>query len=107
MSEVTNEANVEATETNPQQDQSVDTNVETEDNTNQEVSTEDSAEVDVDSTEDTSSEPSESDLSNLLKELEGKVKYMDKDVEIGSIDDVINNYQKGLEIGRATCRGRV
>ena len=100
MSEVTNEANVETTETNPQQDQSVDTNVETEDNTNQEVSTEDNTEVDVDSTEETSSEPSESDLSNLLKELEGKVKYMDKDVEIGSIDDVINNYQKGLDYER-------
>lgn len=103
MSEVTNDVNVEtneATETNPQQDQSVEANVDTEDNTNQEVSTEDNTEVDVDESGEVSSEPSESDLSKLLSELQGKVKYMDKDVEINSIDDVINNYQKGLDYER-------
>ena len=108
MSEVTNEsvtndANVETSEptvNDSQQDQSVETDVETTDNTNQVEDTQNDTEVDVDTNTDDTSEASESDLSELLRQVESKVKYMDKNVQIKDIDELVNNYQKGLDYER-------
>ena len=108
MSEVTNEnvtndTNVETSEptvNDSQQDQSVEADVETTDNTNQVEDTQNDTEVDVDTDTDDTSEASESDLSELLKQVESKVKYMDKNVQINDIDELVNNYQKGLDYER-------
>jgi len=108
MSEVTNEnvtndTNVETSEptvNDSQQDQSVETDVETTDNTNQVEDTQNDTEVDVDTNTDDTSEASESDLSELLRQVESKVKYMDKNVQIKDIDELVNNYQKGLDYER-------
>ena len=40
------------------------------------------------------------DFKDMLEQLQSKVKYMDKEVKIESIDDVIENYQKGLDYKR-------
>jgi hypothetical protein len=40
------------------------------------------------------------DFKDMLEALQSKVKYMDKEVKIESIDDVIENYQKGLDYKR-------
>jgi hypothetical protein len=108
MSEVTNEnvtndTNVETSEptvNDSQQDQSVEADVETTDNTNQVEDTQNDTEVDVDTDTDDTPEASESDLSELLKQVESKVKYMDKNVQINDIDELVNNYQKGLDYER-------
>ena len=47
-------------------------------------------------TEETSKEEDKDDYKALLEELSKKVKYNKEAVQIDSIDDVINNYQKGL-----------
>lgn len=64
------------------------------------------------STEDETSEPTteevvtpnetqeEEDYSKLLEKLSGKVKYMDEDVKIDSVDNLITTYQKGLDYDR-------
>jgi hypothetical protein len=108
MSEVTNEnvtndTNVETSErtvTDSQQGQSVEADVKTTDNTNQVEGTQNDTEVDVDTNTDDTSEASESDLSELLRQVESKVKYMDKNVQIKDIDELVNNYQKGLDYER-------
>ncbi len=108
MSEVTNEnvtndTNVETSEptvNDSQQDQSVEADVETTDNTNQVEDTQNDTEVDVDTNTEDTSEASESDLSELLRQVESKVKYMDKNVQIKDIDELVNNYQKGLDYER-------
>ena len=97
---VTNDTNTETTETNSQQDQSVETNVETTDNTNQVEDTQDDTEVAVDQDVDDTTDASDDDLSELLSKVEEKVKYMDKSVKIKNIDDLVNNYQKGLDYER-------
>jgi hypothetical protein len=108
MSEVTNEnvtndTNVETSErtvNDSQQGQSVEADVKTTDNTNQVEGTQNDTEVDVDTNTDDTSEASESDLSELLRQVESKVKYMDKNVQIKDIDELVNNYQKGLDYER-------
>lgn len=47
-------------------------------------------------TEETSKEEDKDDYKALLEELSKKVKYNKESVQIDSIDDVVNNYQKGL-----------
>lgn len=47
-------------------------------------------------TEETSKEEDKDDYKTLLEELSKKVKYNKESVTIDSIDDVVNNYQKGL-----------
>lgn len=44
----------------------------------------------------------EVDYKPLLDSLSGKIKYMDEEVKIESIDDLIKNYQKGLDYDRKT-----
>lgn len=44
----------------------------------------------------------EVDYKPLLDSLSGKIKYMDEEVKIESIDDLITNYQKGLDYDRKT-----
>jgi hypothetical protein len=100
---VTNDTNVETSErtvTDSQQGQSVEADVKTTDNTNQVEGTQNDTEVDVDTNTDDTSEASESDLSELLRQVESKVKYMDKNVQIKDIDELVNNYQKGLDYER-------
>ena len=46
--------------------------------------------------EETSKEEDKDDYKALLEELSKKVKYNKESVQIDSIDDVVNNYQKGL-----------
>lgn len=50
----------------------------------------------------TPTETNEEDYSKLLEKLSGKIKYMDQDVKIESVDDLIKNYQKGLDYDRKT-----
>ena len=63
-------------------------------------------EIDTDVTEETSEEVADDgdteqfDFKDMLEALQSKVKYMDKEVKIESIDDVIENYQKGLDYKR-------
>jgi hypothetical protein len=100
---VTNDTNVETSErtvNDSQQGQSVEADVKTTDNTNQVEGTQNDTEVDVDTNTDDTSEASESDLSELLRQVESKVKYMDKNVQIKDIDELVNNYQKGLDYER-------
>ena len=40
------------------------------------------------------------DYADFLNELKSRVKYMDKEVDISSIDEVVENYQKGLDYKR-------
>lgn len=97
---VTNDTNVETSEpivTDSQQGQSVEADVKTTDNTNQVEGTQNDTEVDVDTN---TGDTSESDLSELLRQVESKVKYMDKNVQIKDIDELVNNYQKGLDYER-------
>lgn len=47
-------------------------------------------------TEETSKEEDKDNYKSLLEELSKKVKYNKESVTIDSIDDVVNNYQKGL-----------
>jgi hypothetical protein len=47
-------------------------------------------------TEETSKEEDKDDYKALLDELSKKVKYNKESVQIDSIDDVVSNYQKGL-----------
>lgn len=47
-------------------------------------------------TEETSKEEDKDNYKSLLEELSKKVKYNKESVQIDSIDDVVNNYQKGL-----------
>jgi hypothetical protein len=42
----------------------------------------------------------ETDYTPLLNKLKANVKYMDQEVSIDSIDDVIKNFQKGLDYDR-------
>jgi hypothetical protein len=47
-------------------------------------------------------ETKEEDYSKLLETLSGKIKYMDQEVKIENIDDLIKNVQKGLDYDRKT-----
>ena len=66
-------------------------------------------EIETEETEETSEEVADDgenaegeqfDFKEMLEQLQSKVKYMDKEVKIESIDDVIENYQKGLDYKR-------
>lgn len=51
---------------------------------------------------DTPVETKEEDYSALLDKLSGKIKYMDQEVKIENVDDLIKNIQKGLDYDRKT-----
>ena len=57
---------------------------------------EESGEENQTETEETSKEEDKDNYKSLLEELSKKVKYNKESVQIDSIDDVVNNYQKGL-----------
>ena len=44
----------------------------------------------------------EVDYTPLISKLSKDIKYMDEEVEIGSYDDIVKNYQKGLDYDRKT-----
>ena len=50
----------------------------------------------------TPAETKEEDYSKLLESLSGKIKYMDQEIKIDSVDDLIKNVQKGLDYDRKT-----
>lgn len=50
----------------------------------------------------TPTETKEGDYSKLLEQLSGKIKYMDQEVKIENVDDLIKNVQKGLDYDRKT-----
>jgi len=96
------EINVE--EVVEQQDPTVEETPETDENTTREVDDVDDTEVDTDEVEgddvDDTSEADNDDLSEFLSKVGGKVKYMDKSVEIKDLDDLVTGYQKGLDYER-------
>ena len=71
------------------------------DEVNQEIikETDGESNEDLENGEENQTEPKEEskeDFKSLLDELSKKVKYNKESVQIESIDDVVNNYQKGL-----------
>ena len=68
---------------------------ETDESQNQEEEKTDEAEVPSEASKD-NSESGEVDLQPLLKALSGKIKYNKEEVNVESIEDLIENYQKGL-----------
>ena len=46
--------------------------------------------------ESTPAEPEELDYTPLLEELSKKIKYKDEEIKINDLDEVVKNYQKGL-----------
>lgn len=49
-------------------------------------------------------QPEEVDFKPLLNKLSQNVKYMDKEITIESLEDVIEKYQKGLDYDRKTAK---
>lgn len=75
------------------------------------VEAQDDAELNMFETEDveetsdeTVEEPKEVDFKPLLDKLSQNVKYMDKEITIESLEDVIEKYQKGLDYDRKTAK---
>lgn len=54
--------------------------------------------------EKTETQPEEVDFKPLLNKLSQNVKYMDKEITIESLEDVIEKYQKGLDYDRKTAK---
>jgi len=71
---------------------------------------EEASEEDIEAVEDTTepateevstpAETSVEDYSKLLEQLSGKIKYMDQEIKIENVDDLIKNVQKGLDYDR-------
>lgn len=55
-------------------------------------------------TEEPKEEPKEENEASLLNALKGKIKYDGNDVEVKSLDDLIANYQKGLNHERLQAK---
>ena len=67
-----------------------------EEDTNSEKEETNEAEVPSEASEDNSKSEQEVDFKPLLDALKGKIKYNKEEVNVESIEDLIENYQKGL-----------
>lgn len=54
--------------------------------------------------EETKEEPKEENEASLLNAIKGKIKYDGNEVEVKSLDDLIANYQKGLNYERLQAK---